>query len=750
MTMGPCHLYFVISDGAGNQSHSAKVDIVYPGTHTPVTEPLFTDQGMLSPASSANLSVPGIISLWTADPLRVDLVIRAFDVGNQNIPGLDFLYPPESAITSVTRVAIGSGDASTGDVLLLGSPSLATFQPIDIVTGHYHDGRDPLVVALNSLGSAPSDPYARVSDETPGVLPTPGNAMSRAPLIPARGPGSTLIGGQSSPDDTWASYWPIAGTPSTVVPPTGDDTAHRHNYDPAGLGDNVSVGRSITTLAGRNTIVGRLIAPGQNYDMGATPPASVVGEGVAIGSMQTYDPYSVSVGSQANPSGPNSGYAILTKGVSLGWNSSYFPTDLPTEVTLIGSRNNVFSTPYQTADTGMNGDTIIGHLNGAGIGHEYDIPWGITTLLAADPGYSGGTMAAPDGPTSQTQRNNDSWLYNERYATWRRLGLTQDQAAEGAASITRNTIVRRKVDASPAANNFDRTDWLNWNLAAHNVFGHFQPISNTADYENGMVLVTVPDPRVPGGLQIDGDATLGAPHHDGAGGAPGLLSFFGATSVARPVVIDDASIPAMTSLINALAQLGLILSPGTPVVSDNYDRETWTIDHAGTGQAPVGFPSDTSNIGSTGGVLVRRSETGTPSGEWSGVLYYTDMFDVYAQATVMTWDAGGDDGILIRAIPDPTTYVSSRARNYTYALLANKTGLYLRDATGAKTLLVAYSSAAVNGDILSVQAIARAITVQVNGSTRATFTLPDDLGGRMHGVALNDGTSIGAFEIMHP
>ncbi len=93
MTMGPCHLYFVITDGAGNQSHSAKVDVVYPGTNTPVTQPLFTDQGMLSPAASSNLTVPGIISLWTTDPLRVDLVIRSFDVGNQNIFGLDFLYP---------------------------------------------------------------------------------------------------------------------------------------------------------------------------------------------------------------------------------------------------------------------------------------------------------------------------------------------------------------------------------------------------------------------------------------------------------------------------------------------------------------------------------------------------------------------------------------------------------------------------------------------------------------------------------
>lgn len=747
MVMGPCHLYFVIADSAGNQSHSAEISLYTPGTTFMISEPIYADQG-LNTRLILPFRVAGIVDVWAPGPLRVDLSAETFDIGPFSVAGMDFLPPPEASISGIAQVSVSSTSGGIGDILTLLDGQDAVFSPEDLASGHNHLGRSARSVSLASEGLSEGDPIARVLvDQT--TLPALGLPFSRTSYQPGQGPDSLLLlrYDPNHASTNHATYWPIPGGSPTLVE-TGDATDARRVYDPASVGKITAIGVDTSVIGGKHTILGTGAIPSTVLTSLSVAPASVVGRAVSIGDRRTYDPLAVLIGVNTALS---SGAAKT--GVALGSDASYAPAQHAERATVIGSGQDVGATLYTNGPT-ISGDVLIGHLNSGALS-DYDLLWGTTTVLSADPGFPrDGTHLTPTGPVLHDPplRNNDSWLYTERYANWRRLGLTVAQANQGAALITHNTIVRRAADAPPTDLNFTRTEWGNWNLTAHNLFSRMQPIADNTGYNNGMVLVTVPNPSVPGDLQIDGDVTLSAPHHDGTGGAPGLLGFYGATAVARPLQVDDASIPALTSLTTALAKLGLILASGTPVVFDDFTRNAFSIDHSNTGQAPVGFPLDYSNVGSIGGNLARRPDAGAADGAWSSVLYYTDIFDVVVQATVVAFDGVnvGDDGILIRAIPAPTTFLDSRGQKYTYALLATASGLYQRNPAGTKTLIATYSSAAVSGDVLLVQAIARAITVKKNGTTILTHTMPDDLGGLMHGLSMNTHTLIGDLSIGHP
>lgn len=744
--MGPCHLYFVIADSAGNQSRSAKVRVTYPGSPTLVAETLYLDQEMTHAAPS-EFTCEGIINLWTETPMRVDVAVTSYDVGSMFLPGMDFLVPPEATVHGHQRTRLHADLATPGTTFTIASEGQGYFQAVDVVSGHFHSGRSDRSVAIVPIGLEGGDPLARVTSIDHTVLPGVGVKMDTISVRPGAMPSSVNL--VKRPVFT-QSLWGYDG-PATIVE-NNEDLSTVQVYDPSGIGRSVLIATDSDAAVGnRMVMIGSDIHLGWLADQKiynpwfGLPTTEYVGEEVVIGRSVYYEPRSVQVVGGDGLSGSNVGHY----GVALGSGFSWYPVNYWRDNVSLGNGYASY-TGYGSFNGAQGHDTILGH-PGSGIYDDYARPWGITTILAADAGFpQDGSHLTPTGPvdTARHIRNNDSWIYSERYFEWIRLGLDVDQAAWAAAPITRNTIIpRAAIPATGLA--YERADWYGWNIAAQNVFSRVQPIADRDDYYNGLILITRVDPWVPGSIEIDDGVTLGAPLHDGIGGTPSSIGFYGHAVAARTVVTDNASIPALTSLISALAQLGLILTPGVPVVQDDFTKPKFTVGPALTGQTPVGFPMDRSNLGTSGGLLVRNPFGGTDDGHWVAALYYTDIFDVLVTATVGAWGSA-DDGVIIRAIPDNATFQSSRGQNLNYGLLAGKTDLYLRDASGGKTSLGAYSSAMANGDVMTVQAIARAVTIKKNGSTVLTFTLPDDLGGRMHGLALTTGTTFSDLSIAHP
>lgn len=742
--MGPCHLYFVIADSAGNQSRSAKVRLTRPGSSSLVTETLYLDEN-LHTQTPADFTCDGIVSLWSEGPMRVDMAVQSYDVGNMFLPGMDFLSAPENTIAGGSRVRVRSLLAQPGDLFTQVSPGDASFLPVDTIAGHYHVGRAQSSVALVPLGLTPGDPIARVVADPIATLPGVGGDLVSPSVLPSDMPRSVDLLKRVPRIDLWSDTF------AEGVAETGESLNEFAMHDPQGVGLSVLLADRSNAIGNRLVLVGNRINASYYRNQiewnpfFGLPTNEYLGGGVAIGSSIAYDPRSVHVVGDDSASGSEVGHF----GVAIGAGFQWYPVNYWRDNVMLGNGYASFA-DYGDFEGVLGHDTIVGR-PGAGIYDDYARVWGITTILAADAGFpQDGGHLTPTGPVDTTNhiRNNDSWIYTERYFEWIRLGLDVSQANWASAPIVRNTIIPRAA-VPPSDLNYERADWYAWNIAAQNVFSRVQPIADRDDYYNGLLLVTQANPTIPGSFQVDDGVTLAAPLHDGVGGTPSALGFYGHTPAVRTLVTDNASIPALTSLITALSNLGLILTPGGAVVQDDFAKPRKTAGHALTGQSPVGFPIDDANLGTVGGALVRQPWGGTDVGFWSAALYYTDIFDVLVTTTVATWGSA-DDGVIIRAIPDSATFASSRGHNYDYALLAAKTGLYLRTNTGTKTLLAAYSSNMANGDIMTVQAIARAVTVKKNGSTVLTFTLPDDLGGRMHGLALTTGTVFNDLTIAHP
>lgn len=799
---GPCHVYHVVSDAEGNLSGSVDIEVYYPGTTTLVSEPLFLDKGLTVPTPPTLRVIPGVISLWTEKPLRVDINVSSVDAGDRVLYGKDFHPSPLGALWGGDGYRIEPGGAQPGWSLSRVAAGVGGFTPIDIESSHMHLDETASSVVLVSLADTPGAPLAR--PVTRPLLPGLGQRLEVTPFGPGRSPSSVILlaldPGLLNSQTWFGGADPITNPNNPLLSTVGIAQV----LDPTGDGRNVVVGtvRQMFALASRSVLLGSDFAFSSNvldYTIASTLRDPRFSRAVAVGHWLGYCDLSVRVGSYFSETEgavddvygglhPQawSGVGVVVVGQRSSYNS---PTGKPGGV-VVGSRSDILTEvyPYQwdgywPTDAPMFSDVFVGHFR-SGVGDSAYCFFPVArsaTVIAPNIGYPEGADPTDldDVPATLMRYSNSIWSVAPRYLKKRRdnaltgtiVDLLSDHEAAlvDASAHASVAVLQSTIPAPPAALNYWRTDWKDWGIVAPSMRMFSPPVADRDDMGAGAVILTHPNTRVPGDLMLGGDVTIGAPTHDGTGGVKGKVGFYGATAVERPKVVDDASIPALTSLVAALASLGLVLSPDVPVVADSFGREVLRLDNADTGQGPAGFPfvfeNNSYNLGCDGATLgwskplsdgtwdnpTLGSVDATPwawdtTNPWSSALYYTDLFDVVAEVTLVTldnssgtggsWTTPGDDGILIRAVPDEASFATSNGQNFTYALLAARSGLYQRNPGGTKTLIAAYSTAAVDGDVLRIEADARDITVKVNGSTVLTHTLPDDQGGLMHGLAM--------------
>lgn len=132
--MPRAHLYYVITDVAGNAQQNASVRLLQPGTTTPIASPFFADATTTTAMSNPFVTPSGVVSVYIDTPQRVDLgltpvgatetIVNNIDIGSTGGGGDSNHLGPGTASTQVglnasspgaQSVALGQNSTAGGD-----------------------------------------------------------------------------------------------------------------------------------------------------------------------------------------------------------------------------------------------------------------------------------------------------------------------------------------------------------------------------------------------------------------------------------------------------------------------------------------------------------------------------------------------------------------------------------------------------------------------------------------------------------
>jgi hypothetical protein len=247
-----CHLYLPLVDSSGEPYPYAEITLLNLETGNPIDEPVYLAPYGGAPQEWPILIDPGVINLWTDNPLRV--TVQALLPGGATFTrsGVDITPGPAATVRSEQPVHIGSVDGLSSEAMLAVSPDgSAVWQVLDVLRFHEHEGDSPKSTVLG---------MANLKDIYPSQT-----WLGRDPNG-AQGEGSAVLGADSHPNGDEATILgrATAGTRAVVAGATA-----------TGPASSVVLG-----MAGNSQQLEQVVL-GHNASAAAAPQgAVVVGSGV--------------------------------------------------------------------------------------------------------------------------------------------------------------------------------------------------------------------------------------------------------------------------------------------------------------------------------------------------------------------------------------------------------------------------------------------------------------------------------------
>lgn len=323
--IGRAHLHLPITDASGNVYPYASVVLNDPATGGPTTEPVYVQPVGGSPVSFPLFCDPGVIDVWTANAVRVQLVATVSGNVRVQLDGIDIAPQADFVMSAPQRVRIAGADniASTTVLASLG-PNDASFQVADPFGTHEHQGDSAGSVVLTGEEPADFDPYQTWVGYQAGENTAANSTGSTAlgPHAVLNGTSAVILGVGEVTTQTSTG---VAGDFATVV--SSEDSNASQGTTAVGA---ANLTRQGTTM----TVLGSLNGPGS----GSSVPtgAVVVGAGNVIGAAGAVKIGANHPTSTAGTNHTAVGPANAAQNTLLPWAASEAPTVVGGAVTLAG------------------------------------------------------------------------------------------------------------------------------------------------------------------------------------------------------------------------------------------------------------------------------------------------------------------------------------------------------------------------------------------------------------------------------
>jgi hypothetical protein len=243
------------------------------------------------------------------------------------------------------------------------------------------------------------------------------------------------------------------------------------------------------------------------------------------------------------------------------------------------------------------------------------------------------------------------------------------------------------------------------------------------------------------------------------------LGFFGATGTVRPSIpyaAGDVSNTQLTSLMHALAQIGLIYVTDVPVVTESGTHTDGTqLEFAETGQSlqwklPPASPAYRSaNPFTVAGnrVVLNAANAPFPTRGVPGI-YSSGRSDVSVRGrfgySAATSSFPSDDlytGLMIRTY-NAQSVVGGNTQAVVTGYLVGRSAVYSMADNTINSTVTTLSTSPAAGDLLQVDCVGTSVTVRVNGSSVATFTDSTLTSRVKHGYRICPSTSAYSFQVL--
>lgn len=314
--MSRCHLHLPLLDSSGNVFPYASVTFNDPDTGSVISEPIYVQSSGGNPVSLPLFCDPGVIDVWTDNPVRVQIVAIVANNVRIQLNGVDLLPEPTGIVQSVSPVRVtGQPDAALDTAVLMSSGNgEAAFRVADPLATHQHSGDSAGSVVLTGEDAADFDPYQTWVGYHAGEN------------IASNSTGATAIGAHADIQGTsvtQAGIGQVTAQPATGI--LGDMATVLSSEDGTATNGTTAIGAANLTAQGAGmTVVGSLNGPSSPS---AQPDnAVVVGAGNVVGAAG-----SVKIGpnhptSQAGPNNTVIGVANVAQNNLLPWANGQTPT----------------------------------------------------------------------------------------------------------------------------------------------------------------------------------------------------------------------------------------------------------------------------------------------------------------------------------------------------------------------------------------------------------------------------------------
>lgn len=291
-----CHLHLPITNSAGEVFPYASITLNDADTGTPVTGNVYVQPVDGNPVSFPLFVDPAVVSLWTDEPMRVQIIAEVSDNVRIVLDGMDILPPAGNIFRAPKPLAIdGADNTVTTAVLMASELGRAAFRVADPVGTHQHAGDSAGSVVLT--GEAPTDfnPYQTWVGYHAGENAAAASTASSAYGANAElnGSSSTILGfagivpqtstGVSGDMATVLSSENGDATAGSTVVGPGNLTAQSQNMVVLGGLNSSASNASGSVLVGPGSTVGSAnvvkVGPNHTTSTGAGPNQTVIGPG---------------------------------------------------------------------------------------------------------------------------------------------------------------------------------------------------------------------------------------------------------------------------------------------------------------------------------------------------------------------------------------------------------------------------------------------------------------------------------------
>lgn len=243
------------------------------------------------------------------------------------------------------------------------------------------------------------------------------------------------------------------------------------------------------------------------------------------------------------------------------------------------------------------------------------------------------------------------------------------------------------------------------------------------------------------------------------------LGFFGATGTARPSIpyaAGDVNNTQLTSLMHALAQVGLIYVTDVPVVTESGIHTDGTqIEFSETGQAlqwklPPASPAyrSANPFTITGNRVVLNAANGPFPTKGVAGIYSSGRSDVsvrgrfgYSSATSSFPNDDLYTGLMIRTY-NAQSVVGGNTQAVVTGYLVGRSAVYSMADNTINSTVTTLSTSPAAGDLLQADCVGTSVTVRVNGASVATFTDSTLTSRVKHGYRICPSTSAYSFQVL--